>query len=512
LDIVLLTARCVLASVFLLAGIAKLHDYHGTRRALSEFGVRDGLNPFLAVGLPLAELSAAIMLLNIVMARDGALLSGLLLGTFEVAIAANLLRGKTPDCHCFGQIASRPLSWSLFGRNLVLLALAALVFTSGPGTGAFGWLSMFTTGEAVNLLFISGLLLLVILGFRSIRRVAMEQSQILAKLDSIQVLLAQDAGQTAPGQHLQVTAPGDGLPVGVSAPAFAIASTEESTVSLADLVARGKWTLLIFVSPNCMACRELLPLIKRWQTEHRRDLTIAVISKGLPGDVLDKLAAYQIENLLLQGASGVAETYLAPWSPAGVLIDIRGKIASPVRAGTEAIRSLVAHTVTVTARNSDVGPSFIPEIALGNSLFKVGDAAPRFTLSNLEGTRVAFDQLLGRSNLFLFWAASCPHCQQMESTLTGWAEYASRGAAQLVVLASGERSQIAERLGQIDSVVLLDTDFRVGPLYGITNAPSAILIDKEGRIASSIGSGAAYIADLGGLTALGPQLVGALNT
>jgi uncharacterized membrane protein YphA (DoxX/SURF4 family) len=55
MDIALLTARVLLASVFGVAGLAKLADGAGSRQALKEFGVPAKLAPPLSVLLPLAR-------------------------------------------------------------------------------------------------------------------------------------------------------------------------------------------------------------------------------------------------------------------------------------------------------------------------------------------------------------------------------------------------------------------------------------------------------------------------
>jgi hypothetical protein len=65
----------------------------------------------------------------------GALGALVLLGLYALAIAVNLLRGRTRlECGCGG--AAQPLSWLLVVRNVVLMGLAALaLFTPIGHTG-----------------------------------------------------------------------------------------------------------------------------------------------------------------------------------------------------------------------------------------------------------------------------------------------------------------------------------------------------------------------------------------
>ena len=131
MDAILLGARLVLALVFAVAGVAKLMDLAGSRRAIVEFGVPAALAGPLGILLPLAELAVAAALLPTTTAWWGAVGALVLLLLFGAAIGANLARGRKPDCHCFGQLHSAPAGWPTLARNAVLAAPAALVVWQG---------------------------------------------------------------------------------------------------------------------------------------------------------------------------------------------------------------------------------------------------------------------------------------------------------------------------------------------------------------------------------------------
>src|SRR5262245_52861919 len=109
MDIVLVLARLLLSVIFGLSGLAKLVDLSATRQAVREFGVPRPVVYPLAVLLPVAEVAVAIFLVPVVSARWSATGALALLGVFFVAIVVNLARGRKPDCHCFGQLHSRPI-------------------------------------------------------------------------------------------------------------------------------------------------------------------------------------------------------------------------------------------------------------------------------------------------------------------------------------------------------------------------------------------------------------------
>src|SRR5205823_612597 len=132
MDGVLLAARLVLAVVFGVAGLAKLRDRAGSREALIGFGVPAGLSRALAVLLPLAGVAVAVALVPLASAWWAAVAGLVLLAAFVAAIGLNLARGRRPDCHCFGQLYSKPVGAETLVRNAVLAAVAAFVVWAGP--------------------------------------------------------------------------------------------------------------------------------------------------------------------------------------------------------------------------------------------------------------------------------------------------------------------------------------------------------------------------------------------
>src|SRR5438067_4473135 len=112
MDVMLLVgARVVLAMVFGAAGLAKLADRAGSRRALIGFGLPAALAAPLGVLLPLAELAVAVALIPAATAWWGAGGALALLLLFIVGVGTNLALGRKPDCRCFGQVAAGPVGW-----------------------------------------------------------------------------------------------------------------------------------------------------------------------------------------------------------------------------------------------------------------------------------------------------------------------------------------------------------------------------------------------------------------
>ena len=131
MSLLLLFARVLLCAVFLVAGLAKLADLAGSRQAMRDFGVTSKLADVFGVFLPLAELAVAVALIFPLIVWWGAIGALVLLLIFVAGIGYNLAQGRTPDCHCFGQLHSAPAGWSTLIRNLVLALIAGLVVGFG---------------------------------------------------------------------------------------------------------------------------------------------------------------------------------------------------------------------------------------------------------------------------------------------------------------------------------------------------------------------------------------------
>lgn len=321
MSLALLLCRILLSIVFGVAGVTKLIDQPGTRDATKNFGVPESLAPALALLLPIAELSIAIALLFSRSAWWGALCALVLLAIFILAIGLSLARGDKHDCHCFGQIYSRPLGWPTLGRNIVFAVGAAFVLWQGwrdTGPSVFSVLGEFTP---IQWLFLILLLAAAIAGLVYLQRLHKESTASVSALTK-------------------------GLPLGSTAPHFEITAYEGGKASLTQLLDDGRPLLLIFTSPSCGPCILLFQEIRDWQHTHGEQLTIALISRGTIKENFVNVARNSLGRVLLQQEREVAETYGANVTPTAVVISPDGKIASRVAAGADEIRNLLETALT----------------------------------------------------------------------------------------------------------------------------------------------------------------------
>lgn len=471
MELALVLLRTGLALVLGTAGLAKLADRAGSRQAMLDFGVSEKLAGPLGLALPVAELIVAVAFIPAATAHAAGLSAALLFVVFLGAMGYQLARGRHPDCHCFGQLHSKPIGPATLVRNGVLLLLAAVVAfnPAPPWLSAFDWTADLGGFETLVLGAILLLVTLVLAEGWMVLNLARQQGRMLLRLDEIEARL-NGAPAKAAGEPPGVRR---GLKVGAPAPSFELPSLEGPSVSLDQLRAAGKPVLLVSVDLGCGPCTSLTPEVAEWQREHAGALTVAVLTRGSAEANRRKLEPHGISKVLLQKGQEVAEQYEAVATPSAVLIDAEGRIAAPVAAGTDDIRRLVERTVRPPKRRAEGLP--------------VGSPAPPLTLPDLDGVPFDLHARAGQPTVLLFWNPGCGFCRRMLPDLKSWE--AGRLADSGLVLVSSGAIEVNREMG-LRSTVLLGDDFAVGRSYGASGTPSAVLIDGTGRVASGITVGA----------------------
>ena len=118
-------------------------------------------------------------------------------------------------------------------------------------------------------------------------------------------------------------------------------------------------------------------------------------------------------------------------------------------------------------------------------------------LPDLEGDTVELaDYFRGEETLVLFWNPGCGFCQQMLPVLKEWEANPPDEAPKLLVISAG--TEEANKEMGLSSPVVLDQQFAVGRSFGASGTPSAVRVDKEGKIASEVAVGAPAVLELAG--------------
>jgi len=491
MEVVFLVIRLVLAGVFLTAGIGKLLDREGSEKALQGFEVPGwSVKPVAAV-LPVFEILIAFGLLFTVTSWYSALAGLGMLAVFTAAMLYQISKGNAPDCHCFGQIHSEPVSTKSVVRNVVFAVPAVVLLISGrtaqgteiySGDAGRDGVYMFQLIAAVTVL--AFLLAIVFL----LKRISDLQSQIIRRIEILEILSSEGKEVTREG----MTDPQAGLPLGSPLPHFTVTASDGLDVDSSNLTTPGKPALLVFVSPSCHPCEALAPELDRWAEEYGDQLDFILLSGGTIEENLAKFGDRHSERLYVQQDRDVLDQLGAIWTPAAILLDRSGAIASRNAIGDTAIRELVEGIVSSGLENEYVF------FANGDSdKLLIGSEVPDFTLVDLDGEEYNRASFSGQRTLAAFWSTTCPFCVNMIEDLKAWNSSKGERDPQLIVFSDGDPEQ--HKALELDAPILLEKDYTTAAKIGMNGTPSAVLIDDKGRIVSETGVGAAMIWALLGM-------------
>ncbi len=306
-DPLLICARGALAVVFIAAGVGKLLDPGGSRSALQGFGVSGRWSGAAVRLLPIAELAVAAALLTQPLARIGAAAALLLLAAFIFGVANALRQGRTPDCHCFGQLHSAPAGRGTIVRNGVLAIPALLVLAAGPGDALAGLSAEGTALVAVSAL-AAGLAVATIILLRDKQ----------AKHTAGEAPVPLDVGSPAPELHLR--------------------DEQGAVVAIADVIDSERPTVLVFVTPSCPACKDLVPRLERWRPALAERVSLVVIRASTFPPAADEALA---SGALWDEKNASFETFRLLGAPSAVRVDPGAVVASAPALGVHAIEALI---------------------------------------------------------------------------------------------------------------------------------------------------------------------------
>jgi hypothetical protein len=136
-----------------------------------------------------------------------------------------------------------------------------------------------------------------------------------------------------------------GITVGEPAPSLTLPDLSGSSLDVA--VARDHGTVLLFWSPDCGFCQQMLPDLRRWEASRPGTAPdLLLISRGTAAAneamgvrspvVLDQ----EFKTGRLYGASG---------TPTAVLVDSKARVASPLAVGAEEVLALCQRAESVIA-------------------------------------------------------------------------------------------------------------------------------------------------------------------
>jgi peroxiredoxin len=315
-------ARVSLSAVFSVSSVFKYRDRPEFRSALVEFGVPEDQLRATAILIPVLEAVAGLLLASGDPFHAGAILGLMLVGTFTVAVVAELVRGRRPHCACFGRMSSARINWTTVALNVVLIGLACvsiisprnMVVQSGSIIGGVLLWTAFAGGS----LFV----------FRGkVRPLGVGDEAAASK-----------ALWEAPNAERPLA---DGLPVGSTAPGFRLPALSGKMISLEDLCSEGAPVLLIFIDAHCRPCDRVLAALASLWPALSESFTVAIISEGNATGTREKFARYGIRDVICESGGAIGAEYMIHIAPSALLIGVAGEILSTVFSGVDAVAMLL---------------------------------------------------------------------------------------------------------------------------------------------------------------------------
>lgn len=485
MEIGLLIVRLILFGVLAVAGVAKILDRDGSKTAFAAFGVPAALTKPLVYLLPVIEIVTAMALLFLETSWFGAIGAAALFLIFTAGMLYQLAKGNAPECHCFGQMHSKPVGASSVLRNLFLFALAFNLIVMGRSNQGLSLTNL--NQDAAQFLVsiaIVGLLTAVML---FLKKISEQQKQIMQRIEMMEIV-ARDGGMV---EREDLSHPHDGLPIGAQFPEFRLPDAEGNFVSLGEIRLDARPTLFLFVSPTCNPCKALVPEFEQWQKDLVHKVKFVFISNGKPDENLKKFGGDLSKQILLQKEREVAESVKAQWTPTAILMDANGRLASHATAGDTAIRELVEQ---IKLKDLSVEYTHFTNGHDHGQTNLIGRSVPQFTQKDIKGQIINSDYFKGKQTLVTFWSLTCPHCTTMMKELKAWDAMKGKDEPSLVVFSDGDKVTL-ETYG-LRSPVVLDEGHMTSAGFGMFGTPSAVLVNEEGRIASETATGAPNIWSL----------------
>ncbi len=480
--------RILLVAIFGVAGFAKLYDLSGSEKAVQGFGVPESLAKPLGVLLPIVEIMIAISLIFVQTSWYGAFSAIVVLAIFCAGMSWQMYQGNAPDCHCFGQVHSEPVSPKSLIRNIIFLIPALALIVAGKenqGLNLFASNINNSTTLESPMQIIIGIAVISLLAavVYFLREISGQQVQIMRRIEILE-FTAHDG--TKEVEREDVANPTQGLPIGTPAPEFELPDLNGKKVGLKDLIKPNKTALFIFVSPTCNPCGALLPEIESWQEEFKDKLNFVFVSSGNAKDNADKLGGQTFKQVLLQEDREVAESFGAQWTPSAILVNSDGRIASHVAAGDSAIRKIFEKL-----REETDSEMFFYTDSEKNGTDKLGQDLPEFSVEDIAGKAITAKDLIGKSTLITYWSTGCGWCNNMLDDLRDWDKTKGQDAPNLLVVSSGDLEKNKD-MG-LESTVLLDDEGVISKELGMNGTPSAVLVNEKGKVISEVAVGSKQI-------------------
>ncbi|MEA3361834.1 MAG: TlpA disulfide reductase family protein [Thermodesulfobacteriota bacterium] len=136
-----------------------------------------------------------------------------------------------------------------------------------------------------------------------------------------------------------------------------------------------------------------------------------------------------------------------------------------------------------------------PQISQGGL---IGNVAPDFTLTDMQGQQVSLSQFRGKVVVLNFWATWCPPCrEEMPSMEQLYRDFKDKGLVMLAVnVDENGKKAVSQFLQKTPHSfpILLDSENIAQNAYGVFRFPESFIIDRNGVVVEKIIGGRDWLS------------------
>jgi peroxiredoxin len=150
---------------------------------------------------------------------------------------------------------------------------------------------------------------------------------------------------------------------------------------------------------------------------------------------------------------------------------------------------LFIRTVILLLLAGALGYTFYTNFFSSKERVAVGDEAPDFVLSDLNGNTHQLSDYRGKGVFLNFWGTYCKPCEKEMPYMNNlYKEYKNQGV-EIIAVNVGESKLAVEKFAekyQLHFPIVIDKDNQVLEAYDISPIPTTFLINKDGQIVEII--------------------------
>lgn len=433
----------LLAAVLAVSGLAKLRSLRIAEEAFVSLRLPNWLRTLKAPQiLPFAELvlAAGLMLTSGPLAVIVNTAAVLLFVAYLAIIVRALTFDEKVTCSCFGELGLGSVDTFTAVRNALLVGLSLVsLYDAFSGRSVIArWLD-FTGAQWLWLLgvIVAAALTWLIAGHRG------------SDVSQVRTGLAKGARLTGELQRV------DG-----------------STVAIGDVTARGRRTLLAFVSPTCGSCLGVIEQLRTWQHEAENVTTYLVLPMRPTPNYAGLLDAEDFSVLFDADAKVMSQ--LQTGTPTAVVLDGKNRLLEAPAVGRVTIEQLLrtldnnatvtevdevalAQSQQPTAPQQAQAATPAPDADEDDELDYLRAPNPYAALKTHEDTPVSTYQLVHANSgpaIFLLVSPGCGACEETMSKYDAWSEQLDPLRVFLVVSHEAARITLTERGFDAERILL----------------------------------------------------------